>query len=425
MHDIKKIRDNPNYFDEGLIRRGESIKSSILIDLDDKRKSIQTKLQEVQNNRNLISKSIGSNIKKSNNEEINSLKAKVQELKNEIQYLEKIEKEIIDNIKENLSRIPNLPSEDVPFGLSEEDNKEIKNWGEIKEFNFEIKDHVELGQNLGLMDFNKTSEISGARFVTLKGQLANLERALGAFMLDIHTKEHDYVEVSPPLLVKDVAPYGVGQLPKFKDDLFQTTSGHWLISTGEVPLTNIHRGDVIDINDFPIRYVALTPCFRSEAGAAGKDTRGMLRMHQFQKVEIVSFVTPEEGVKEHEKITRCAEKILEKLQLPYRLISLCSGDLGFSACKTYDLEVWVPSQKNYREISSCSYFGDFQSRRMNTRFLDSNKKYQYVHTLNGSGLAVGRTLIAIMENYQQKDGSISIPDVLLPYMSGLKEIKIS
>ena len=425
MHDIKKIRDNPSVFDEGLTKRGESIRSSLLIELDDKRKSIQTNLQEIQNNRNSISKSIGHSINNNSTEETNALKLKVQELKNEINRLEKIEKEIINNLKENISSVPNLPSEDVPYGLSEEDNQEISKWGKIKEFEFKIKDHVELGQNLGLMDFNKTSEISGARFVTLKGALAQLERALGAFMLDIHTKEHDYIEISPPLLVKDEAPYGVGQLPKFKDDLFQTTSGHWLISTGEVPLTNIHRGEVIDIKKLPIRYVALTPCFRSEAGAAGKDTRGMLRMHQFQKVEIVSFVTPEEGVNEHEKLTMCARKILEMLQLPYRVISLCSGDLGFSACKTYDLEVWIPSQKTYREVSSCSYFGDFQSRRMNTRFIDLNKKYQYVHTLNGSGLAVGRTLVAIIESYQQRDGSLTIPEVLVPYMSGIKEILIN
>ncbi len=425
MHDIKKIRDNPSVFDEGLTKRGESIRSSLLIELDDKRKLIQTNLQEIQNNRNSISKSIGHSINNNSTEETNALKLKVQELKNEINRLEKIEKEIINNLKENISSVPNLPSEDVPYGLSEEDNQEISKWGKIKEFEFKIKDHVELGQNLGLMDFNKTSEISGARFVTLKGALAQLERALGAFMLDIHTKEHDYIEISPPLLVKDEAPYGVGQLPKFKDDLFQTTSGHWLISTGEVPLTNIHRGEVIDIKKLPIRYVALTPCFRSEAGAAGKDTRGMLRMHQFQKVEIVSFVTPEEGVNEHEKLTMCARKILEMLQLPYRVISLCSGDLGFSACKTYDLEVWIPSQKTYREVSSCSYFGDFQSRRMNTRFVDLNKKYQYVHTLNGSGLAVGRTLVAIIESYQQRDGSLTIPEVLVPYMSGIKEILIN
>ena len=424
MHDIKIIRDNPLNFEDGLKKRGEVINSSHIIEIDDKRKTIQTKLQDIQNNRNVISKDIGVAMSENDHDKAMALKEQVQKYKIEIQDLEKLEKEILFELKECLSVIPNVPSNDVPNGKSEENNIQIRNWGELNKFSFDIKDHVELGQNLGLMDFEKTSEISGARFVTLKGSLAHLERALGAFMLDVHTKQNNYIEISPPILVKDIAPYGVGQLPKFAGDLFQTTSGHWLISTGEVPLTNIHRNDVINIENFPIRYVALTPCFRSEAGAAGKDTRGMLRMHQFYKVEIVSFVTSENGINEHLKLTDCAEDILKQLKLPYRVMSLCAGDLGFSSCKTYDLEVWIPSQDKYREISSCSYFGDFQSRRMNTRYIDTNKKYQFVHTINGSGLAVGRALVAIMENYQQSDGSIKIPDVLVPYMSGIDHIKV-
>ncbi|PPR77734.1 MAG: Serine--tRNA ligase, partial [Alphaproteobacteria bacterium MarineAlpha2_Bin1] len=413
MHDINKIRENPLEFDSGLIKRGESVQSSNIIKIDDKRKSIQTKLQEAQNLRNLISRDIGNAINQNNHDRVKKLKNEVQKYKIEIQDLEKFEKETVIKLKECLSIIPNIPSEDVPDGISEEDNLKIRDWGKFNNFDFDIKDHVELGQKLNLMDFQKTSEISGSRFVTLKGELALLERSLGAFMLDVHTKQNNYLEISPPILVKDEAPYGVGQLPKFEGDLFKTTSGHWLISTGEVPLTNLHRDEVVNVDKFPIRYVALTPCFRSEAGAAGKDTRGMLRMHQFYKVEIVSFVNPENGYSEHNKLTNCAEDILKQLKLPYRVMSLCAGDLGFSSCKTFDLEVWLPSQNKYREISSCSYFGDFQSRRMNTRYLDKNKKYQFVHTINGSGLAIGRTLVAIMENYQQKDGSIVIPDVLV------------
>ena len=424
MHDIKKIRENPIEFDNGLIKRGENKQSSSLIQIDDKRKSIQTKLQDIQNNRNLLSKEIGIAISEDDHDKVEKLKNQVQEYKIEIQELESIEKKILLELKRNLSVLPNIPSDDVPVGDSEENNIKIRDWGKIKNFDFDIKDHVELGQKLGLMDFQKTSEISGSRFVTLKGNLAYLERALCAFMLDVHTKQNNYVEISPPILVKDNAPFGVGQLPKFEGDLFKTTSGHWLISTGEVPLTNLHRDEVIDIKNLPIKYVALTPCFRSEAGAAGKDTRGMLRMHQFYKVEIVSFVTSEDGNEEHINLTNCAENILKQLKLPYRVMSLCTGDLGFSSCKTFDLEVWLPSQNKYREISSCSYFSDFQSRRMNTRYLDKNKKYQFIHTINGSGLAIGRALVAIIENYQQKDGSIKIPEVLVPYMSGLKTIQV-
>ncbi len=422
MHDIKKIKENPLIFEKLIKSRGEDINTSLVLELDDKRRDIQHKLHENQNNRNVISKEIGFAIKNNNNDEAIKLKQQVLKFKENIFQLEKDEKNLLKKINEILSNIPNLPFSDVPYGTSEEENLEIRKWGSLPIFDFNIKDHVELGQNLGLMDFDKTSEISGSRFVTLKGQLAKLERALGSFMLDIHTKFNNYTEVSPPLLVKEQSPFGVGQLPKFKDDLFQTSTGHWLISTGEVPLTNLHRDEIIDINKLPIRYVAHTPCFRSEAGAAGKDTRGMLRMHQFYKVEIVSFVTPDNGKNEHERLTNCAEDILKKLDLPYRVVNLCTGDLGFSSQKTYDLEVWIPSQKKYREISSCSYFGDFQARRMNTRFMDLNKKYQYVHTLNGSGLAIGRTLVSILENYQNVDGSIQIPDILKPYMGGIKKI---
>jgi len=312
----------------------------------------------------------------------------------------------------------------VPVGSSEDDNVELRTWGEKRAFDFAPKDHVDLGEGLGLMDFEAAARMSGARFVVLKGALARLERALGQFMLDMQTADNGYTEVSPPLLVRDDAAFGVGQLPKFADDLFRTTSDLWLISTSEVPLTNLVREQIVDENALPMRVTALTPCFRSEAGAAGKDTRGMIRQHQFHKVEIVSVVTPEAAAVEHERLTACAEEILKRLELPYRVVVLCTGDLGFSNAKTFDIEVWLPGQDRYREISSCSHYTDFQARRMNARYRPEGEKgTRFVHTLNGSGLAVGRALVAVLENYQQADGSVVVPDVLRPYMGGVERIR--
>ena len=338
--------------------------------------------------------------------------------------VKKKEIDLAEQIHQLLSEIPNIPSQDVPIGDNENLNLEIRKIGMPPVFDFETKDHVDLGLALGLMDFEQAGKLSGARFVVLRGILAKFERAISSFMLDVHTREFGYIEISPPILVRSDAMYGTGQLPKFSDDLFQTTNDFWLIPTAEVPLTNLVANDIINKNELPIRMTALTPCFRSEAGAAGKDTRGMLRQHQFNKVELVSICHPNESEKEHERMTNAAEEILKKLELPYRVVVLCTGDLGFSAAKTYDIEVWLPGQDNYREISSCSNCKDFQARRMLTRFQASNEKgTNFVHTLNGSGLAVGRCLIAIIENYQNEDGSITIPKVLRPYMDGLEIIK--
>ena len=426
MHDIKKIKTNPQYFDEGLKRRGLDHLSEKILNLDERKRSLQKYLQDKQNQRNDLSKSIGIAKSEGREEEATKLLGNVADLKKDINNYEEKERKVIKEINDFVSAIPNIPNNEVPDGLTDKDNVILRTVGKKNNFNFDVQDHVELGLNLGFMDFDITSNISGARFVTLTGKLAQLERAIGTFMLDVHIKEHGYTEVSPPLLVKDQAAFGVGQLPKFSDDLFQTTTNMWLISTGEVPLTNLVRDRIHDIESLPLRYTALTPCFRSEAGAAGKDTRGMLRMHQFYKVEIVSIVHPDESKSEHERLTNCAESILKRLNLPYRVVSLCAGDLGFSAEKTYDLEVWLPSQNLYREISSCSLFGDFQARRMNSRFRSKNgKSIDFVHTLNGSGLAVGRTMLAILENFQDSDGSIIIPEALIPYMDGLKKIQAS
>lgn len=423
MHDIRFIRDNPEAFDAGMKRRGFDPQAADILALDEKRRSVQTALQDVQKRRNDSSKLIGKAKGQGDDAEAERLMAEVADLKAQLQEHEAQDRDIGEALTTMLSGLPNIPADDVPDGASENDNVEVRTWGNRPAFDFTPKDHVDLGENLGLMDFEAAARMSGARFVVLKGALARLERALGQFMLDVQTGDNGYTEVSPPLLVRDEAAYGVGQLPKFADDLFRTTTDLWLISTSEVPLTNLVREQILDESALPMRVTALTPCFRSEAGAAGKDTRGMIRQHQFHKVEIVSVVTPEAAVDEHERLTASAEEILRRLELPYRVVVLCTGDLGFSNAKTYDIEVWLPGQDRYREISSCSHYTDFQARRMNARYRPAGEKgTRFVHTLNGSGLAVGRALVAVLENYQQADGSIVVPEVLRPYMGGLEVI---
>jgi seryl-tRNA synthetase len=344
-------------------------------------------------------------------------------LKERLPALEEEDKALGAEIEAILAAIPNLPADDVPEGPDESANVECRRWGNPRVFDFTPLDHDVLGEKLGLMDFDGAAKLSGARFVVLKGQIARLQRAIGQFMLDLQTVEHGYTEIDPPLMVKDAAAFGTGQLPKFAEDLFKTNTGHWLIPTAEVPLTNLLADSILDEAALPQRFTALTPCFRSEAGSAGKDTRGMIRQHQFWKVEMVSITHPDRSDEEHQRMTKCAEAVLQRLALPYRVIVLCTGDMGFSARKTYDIEVWLPGQQRYREISSCSNCGDFQARRMKARFRPEGEKgTRFVHTLNGSGLAVGRTLIAVMENYQRADGSIEIPEALRPYMNGLEVI---
>ena len=420
MFDIKKIRDNPKDFDTNLAKRGLNPNSDLLIKIDEENRTAIANAQSLQEERNSKSKLIGEYASSGNVDEANKLKEEVSSLKSKLHDLENKQKEIAERLKLELSILPNLPDEDVPVG-DEECNQEIKTSGEKKEFDFEVKEHFDLGENLGLMDFEKASKISGARFVIQQGSLARLERAIANFMLDLHTTEFDYQEVNVPILVRDNALYGTGQLPKFEEDLFKTINDYYLIPTAEVPLTNMTRDSIIDIADLPLRFVAHTPCFRSEAGAAGRDTRGIMRQHQFYKVELVSLTDANNSKNEHERMLSCAEEVLKRLGLNYRVMLLASQDMGFSANKTYDIEVWLPGQRAYREISSCSNCGDFQSRRMNSRYkVDGSTKF--IHTLNGSGLAVGRTLIAIMENYQNSDGSISIPDVLQPYMHNNKTL---
>jgi seryl-tRNA synthetase len=429
VFDIKWIRDNPEAFDAGLKRRGLAPMSAQLLELDEARRAHLTKLQEAQSRRNAASKEIGKAKASKDEETAGKLMAEVAELKEFIQGGEEEERQLEAKLRDELSGIPNLPLDEVPDGKDEKDNVEVRKVGDPTTFDFEAKQHFELGEALGLMDFETAAKISGARFVVLKGALARLERALAAFMLDLHTApEKDgrggYVENIVPLLVKDHAAYGTGNLPKFAEDLFQTTNDFWLIPTAEVVLTNLVRESTLDEDQLPKRFTAHTPCFRSEAGAAGRDTRGMIRQHQFSKVELVSITTPEESLKEHERMTGCAEEVLKRLGLPYRTIVLCTGDMGFASQKTYDIEVWLPGEEAYREISSCSVCGDFQARRMNARYKPKGGgKPEFVHTLNGSGLAVGRTLIAVMENYQQADGSIRVPDALVPYMGGLEKIE--
>ncbi len=428
MFDIKWIRDNAEAFDASLKRRGLEGQAARLIELDEARRRHLTKLQEAQGRRNAASKEIGKAMAAKDSATADRLKAEVAELKEFIQGGEEEERQLNAALEKALAVIPNMPREEVPLGKDEHDNKEVRKVGSPKKFDFKPKEHFEIGEGLGLMDFETAGKVSGARFVFLKGALARLERAIASFMLDLHTAPSKdglggYTEHVPPILVKDPAAYGTGNLPKFAEDLFQTTNGFWLIPTAEVPLTNMVRDQILDEDHLPMRLTAWTPCFRSEAGAAGKDTRGMIRQHQFSKVELVSITTPEASLDEHERMTACAEEVLKRLGLPFRTILLCTGDMGFASQKTYDIEVWLPGQDTYREISSCSVCGDFQARRMGARYRPKNAKdVRYVHTLNGSGLAVGRTLVAVLENYQNADGSVTVPEALRPYMGGLDVI---
>jgi seryl-tRNA synthetase len=424
MHDIKLIRDNPETFDRAIARRGVAPQSTSLIELDRKRRTAQTEFDELQGKRNALSKEIGAAKAKKDEARANELMAEVARMKERLGILEVEQKAHEEALTDALSRIPNLPADDVPDGLDEKGNVELRRHGAPKNYPFKPKEHFDLGEGLGYMDFAAGVKLAGARFTVVKSQLARLERALGQFMLDLHTTEFGYTEMQPPMLVNDATAFGTGQLPKFGDDLFRTTTGYWLIPTAEVPLTNLARDLIIDESELPWRFTALTACFRSEAGAAGRDTRGMIRQHQFNKVELVSIVSPDKSVEEHERMTEAAETVLKRLDLPFRTMLLCAGDMGGAARKTYDLEVWLPGQDQYREISSCSNCGDWQARRMNARCrAPGEKQTRFVHTLNGSGLAVGRALIAVMENYQNEDGSISVPDALKPYTGGLTKIE--
>ena len=422
MHDIRAIRDNPELYEKAWAAKGRSGAAAEALKLDEALRTAQTALQTAQSRRNDASKLIGQAKAKKDEAEAQRLMAEVEALKGELAAQGEAESAAQGALKDLLSALPNIPFPDVPDGADEHDNVEVRRWGEP----FAIanpKDHVDIGEGLGLVDFDAAARMSGARFTVLKGQLARLERALGQFMLDLQTQEHGYTEISPPLLVNDAAAYGTDKLPKFAEDLFQTTDGRWLIPTAEVPLTSLVMGQITPWEELPMRVTALTPCFRSEAGASGRDTRGMIRQHQFYKVELVSITPPDQSEDEHERMVNCAETVLKRLELPFRTMLLCKGDMGFGARKTYDLEVWLPSQGKYREISSCSNCGDFQARRMDARTKKAGEKgTAYVHTLNGSGLAVGRTLVAIMENYQDENGRIAIPQALHPYLPGLTHI---
>ena len=422
MHDLRFIRDNPKKFDAELKRRGVEGVSSRILELDNLRRLAQTAFQEKQERRNTLSRKIGM-VKKEGGD-ADGLMAEVQELKDGISTHEAEERDYAAALQTLLQEIPNIAAPDVPDGESEKENVEVRVVGEKTKIQGEVKEHFDLGEGLGQMDFNAGAKLSGARFVVLKGGLARMERALANFMLDLHTEQFGYQEIVPPALVRDQTLYGTGQLPKFADDLFRTENGYWLIPTAEVPLTSLVSDDILHENDLPLRYTAWTPCFRSEAGAAGKDTRGMIRQHQFSKVELVSITHPNKSEQELERMTGCAEEVLKRLGLAYRVIVLCAGDMGFGARKTYDLEVWLPGQGRYREISSCSNCWDFQARRMRARFRPNGAKgTNFVHTLNGSGLAVGRTMVAIIENFQNTDGSVTVPEVLRPYMGGVAAIK--
>jgi seryl-tRNA synthetase len=476
MYDIKWIRENPEAFDRGLKRRGLKPQAKELLALDDRRRAAIAKSQAAQERRNAASKNIGAAMKAGDAALAKALKIEVGELKESLAVIETEEREAIAALDEALAEIPNTPLDDVPDGRDESGNVELRRVGEPPHFNFEPKEHFEIGEALGLMDFETATKISGARFVVLTGPLARLERALSHFMLDLHTREHGYTEVNPPILVRDAAMFGTAQLPKFEDDQFSTDvlnkyirrdyqlvgeTGHyrlnppirsetsvreiseaerppeippilreivekerlWLIPTAEVPLTNLVREKILDEKELPLRFTACTPCFRAEAGAAGKDTRGMIRQHQFTKVELVSITTPEKSLAEHDRMLLCAEEVLKRLKLPYRVMTLCTGDMGFASQKTYDIEVWLPGQNRYREISSVSVCGDFQARRMSARYRASDGRPRFVHTLNGSGVAVGRALVAVLENYQNGDGSVTVPEVLRSYMGGIEMIK--
>lgn len=421
MLDLRLIRNNPESVDASMARRGAEPVSAQILALDEKRRTAQTEMQELQSRRNDLSKQIG--VLKGKGEDASGVMAEVSSMKDQLQKLEDQEREVAEELNTLLSSLPNILHESVPDGADETANAELRRVGEPKKIE-NPKDHVDIGEGLGGIDFDTAVKMSGSRFVLLRNGIARLERALAQFMLDTHTQEHGYTELSVPLLVKDEAVYGTGQLPKFSEDLFKTTTGHWLIPTSEVSLTNTVMDSILGADELPLRLTSLTPCFRSEAGSAGKDTHGMIRQHQFWKVEMVSITDEDSSFDELERMTGCAENVLKKLNLPYRVMALCAGDIGFGARKTYDLEVWLPAQNTYREISSCSNCGDFQARRMKARYRkDGDKQTHFVHTLNGSGLAVGRCLIAILENYQQVDGSVAIPDVLQPYMGGITRLE--
>jgi seryl-tRNA synthetase len=421
MFDLKSIREQPEAFDRGLARRGLPAQSPEVLRLDKAWREIQTEAERVQAERNRLSKEIGS--AKAKGQDVTAILSEVAASKDRQATLEAEAAERYRAVEAVLAGIPNVPADDVPEGHDADANSEVRRHGAPPSFAFKARDHAEIGEGLGLMDFARAGKLSGARFVVLRGQLARLERALAQFMIDIHTREFGYTEVSPPLLVRDHAVYGTGSLPKFADDLFRTTTGLWLSPTAEVTLTNLVADEIVEDAQLPLRFTAWTPCFRSEAGAAGKDTRGMFRQHQFYKVELVSIAHPERSGEEHERMTACAEEILKRLGLAYRVMLLCAGDMGFASRKTYDIEVWLPGQNAYREISSCSNCGDFQARRMKARFRPKEGKgTRFVHTLNGSGLAIGRTLIAVLENYQQGNGAVAVPDALKPYMDGLEVI---
>ena len=423
MYDIKWIRENRDIFDAGRKRRGLEPLAEQLFIFDDARRAAIAELQKAQERRNAASKEIGVAMKAGDAARAETLKAEVATIKENWEKLEEAERYAIAELETALAAIPNTPLDAVPDGADENDNIEVARWGEPRAFDFTPKEHFDIGEGLGLMDFESAAKISGARFVVNKGPLARLERALAQFMLDLHTGEHGYMEVNPPLLVRDDAMFGTAQLPKFREDQFPAGEDFWLIPTAEVPLTNLARDSIIDAAQLPLRMTAGTYCFRAEAGAAGRDTRGMIRQHQFFKVELVSITTPEQSLAEHERMTGCAEMVLQKLGLPYRKVVLCTGDMGFASQKTYDLEVWLPGQGKYREISSCSVCGDFQARRMSARYRPvDDKSPRYVHTLNGSGVAVGRALVAVLENYQEADGSVTIPEALRPYMGGLTRL---
>ena len=423
MHDLKAIRENPAEYDKLWAKRGLEPLSKKIIDQDKLIRKAMQVVQEAEAARNKSSKLIGQAMGKGDKEEAERLKTEVAGAKNVIAAMglqldgEKAELQAL------LAGLPNVPFEDVPEGEDEESNVELHKVGEPTKLSFEPKDHADLGEALGMMDFETAAKMSGSRFVVLSGQLSRLDRALAAFMLDLQTEEHGYVEHSPPFMVRGEALFGTGQLPKFEEDLYKTTVENYLIPTAEVSLTNIVRESIVDPETLPRRMTAHTPCFRSEAGSAGRDTKGMIRQHQFNKVELVSITRPEDSEAEHKRMLGCAEEVLKRLKLPYRVVELCTGDLGFGARRTFDIEVWLPSQDTYREISSCSNCGDFQARRMNARYKHGEKDNRFVHTLNGSGLAVGRTLVAVLENYQNEDGSITVPTALIPYMGGVKVIQ--
>jgi seryl-tRNA synthetase len=423
MYDIKWIREHPDAFDRGLKRRGLEPLSKKLGAVDEKRRAAITRFEQAQARRNAASKEIGDAKKAKDEAKANKLMTEVAELKTSLPAMEDEQKVLAAALEKELAQIPNTPLDDVPDGADASGNVEHHAFGKKRDYGFKPKQHFDLGEALGQMDFELAAKLSGARFVVLQKGLARLERALGQFMLDVHTaKEHGYTEVNPPILVRDNVMFGTAQLPKFADDQFRTTNDFWLIPTAEVPLTNLVRDSIVEEAQLPMRLTACTPCFRAEAGAAGKDTRGMIRQHQFTKVELVSVTTPDKSKEEHERMLACAEEVLKKLDLHYRVVTLCTGDMGFAAQKTYDIEVWLPGQNAYREISSCSNCGEFQARRMNARYR-AKDGVRHVHTLNGSGVAVGRALIAVMETYQQESGSIAVPNALAPYMGGLKVIE--